>query len=80
GEKQRTAIARALITEPSVILADEPCGNLDEANRKEIMSLLRSCVQEDRLVLLITHSNEDAMLCDRIITLCDGTVVKDEIL
>lgn len=80
GEKQRTAIARALITEPSVILADEPCGNLDEANRKEIMSLLRSCVQEDRLVLLITHSNEDAMLCDRIITLCDGSVVKDEIL
>lgn len=78
GEKQRAAIARAFVHSPEVILADEPCGNLDSRNSERIMELLRSFVSEDTLVIMVTHSKADAQLCDRIITLSDGMVVSDE--
>ena len=80
GEKQRVAIARALVHSPDVILADEPCGNLDSRNSESIMELLRGLVDEDTLVVMVTHSKTDARLCDRIITLSDGMVVSDEII
>lgn len=80
GEKQRVAVARALVHSPDVILADEPCGNLDSRNSESIMELLRGLVDEDTLVVMVTHSKTDARLCDRIITLSDGMVVSDEII
>lgn len=80
GEKQRAAIARAFVHSPKVILADEPCGNLDSHNSESVMKLLRSFVNEDTLVMMVTHSKTDAELCDRIITLSDGTVISDEVL
>ena len=80
GQKQRVAIARALVHSPDVILADEPCGNLDSRNSESIMELLRGLVDEDTLVVMVTHSKTDARLCDRIITLSDGMVVSDEII
>ena len=60
GEKQRTAIARAMINDPAVILADEPCGNLDSENSKNIMRILRNAVNNGKTVILVTHDNEDA--------------------
>lgn len=74
------AIARALVHSPDVILADEPCGKLDSRNSESIMELLRGLVDEDTLVVMVTHSKADARLCDRIITLSDGMVVSDEII
>jgi putative ABC transport system ATP-binding protein len=73
GERQRVAIARALASEPSLILADEPTGNLDSARSKEIVQLLHS-VARDRgaCVLLVTHDRESAVTADRYTTLRDG--------
>ncbi len=73
GERQRVAIARALAGEPSLILADEPTGNLDSARSKEIVHLLRSVAHErDAGVLLVTHDRDAAALADRCCTLRDG--------
>lgn len=79
GEKQRVSIARAIVNNPSVICADEPCGNLDWENGRGIMKLLR--VQSDlgKTVVLVTHNMEDANLTDEIITLQDGRIVNYEI-
>ena len=78
GEKQRVCIARAIINNPDIIFADEPCGNLDYENGLNIMSLLRKQKESGKTVVLITHSTEDAKTTDRIITLKDGSVLKDE--
>ena len=78
--KAEGGFARALVHSPDVILADEPCGNLDSRNSESIMELLRGLVDEDTLVVMVTHSKTDARLCDRIITLSDGMVVSDEII
>ncbi len=78
GEKQRACIARALVNQASVILADEPCGNLDSANSKNIMTLLRKLSGQGRVVMLVTHNLEDAALTDRMVTLKDGALVDDE--
>lgn len=76
GEKQRVAVARALINDPKLILADEPSGSLDSGNKKELHSLLRKLCNEYRLtILLVTHDNELAETSDRIIEMRDGMIV-----
>lgn len=78
GEKQRVCIARAIANAPSVILADEPCGNLDFYNGRLVMDLLRELSDEGKTVILVTHNLEDAGRTDRIIELKDGKVIRDE--
>ena len=76
GEQQRIAIARALVHRPSLILADEPTGNLDSANGANILALLRELTDETHTALiLVTHSEEAAAICHRRIQLRDGRVV-----
>ena len=79
GERQRVGIARALVKNPNIILADEPTGNLDSKNSLEIMKIIKS-ISKDRLVILVTHEvNLAKFYADRIIELKDGTVVRDYI-
>lgn len=76
GEKQRVAVARALINQPSLILADEPSGSLDSANKKELHSLLRQLCNEYGLtILVVTHDKELAEVSDRIIEMRDGNIL-----
>ncbi|MGN0666856.1 MAG: ABC transporter ATP-binding protein [Huintestinicola sp.] len=76
GQQQRTAIARALIARPSVILADEPTGNLDSVSGAEILSLLRSSIKKyDQTLVLITHDRSVAEQADRIVSISDGKIV-----
>lgn len=80
GQQQRVSIGRALMSSPSVMLADEPTGNLDSANSKEIMELLRRSNREyGRTLIVITHDESIAAQADRVITLSDGAIAKDEI-
>jgi ABC-type lipoprotein export system ATPase subunit len=78
GERQRVAIARSLANEPSILLADEPTGNLDSKNAAQIMDLLRS-VHKDRqnTMILVTHDPAVAAMADRIITMKDGQILSD---
>lgn len=69
GQKQRVAIARSLINDPSIILADEPTGNLDAANAHQVMSILLRKHQEGQTVILVTHDEALAKMCDRIVRL-----------
>lgn len=78
GEKQRIAIARALANNPEIILADEPCGNLDKKNSDIIMNIFKNLAKEGYTVLLVTHNLEDAMLADRILFMEDGRLIKKE--
>jgi putative ABC transport system ATP-binding protein len=79
GQQQRVSIGRALITNPALVLADEPTGNLDSSNAREILSLLRLSNQRYRQTLiLVTHDRDIAMQADRIITFGDGRIVRDE--
>ena len=79
GQQQRVALARALINQPSILLADEPTGNLDSATANEIMNLLRRLNRENGLtIVLVTHEHEMADFADRVITLRDGLVLSDE--
>jgi putative ABC transport system ATP-binding protein len=79
GERQRVAIARALTCEPSLILADEPTGNLDSNRSREIIELLSSIAHErDAIILLVTHDQEAAAVADRRYTLRDGRLDEDE--
>jgi len=80
GEQQRVAIARALVHRPSLILADEPTGNLDSANGEAILNLLRDLTDERKTALvLVTHSLEAAAICHRRVSLRDGKVVSDTV-
>jgi putative ABC transport system ATP-binding protein len=72
------AIARALVTEPAILLADEPTGNLDSESSVEIMRLLQELNEEGRTVVLITHEGEVAAFARRVVRLKDGLVVRDE--
>jgi putative ABC transport system ATP-binding protein len=73
GECQRVALARAIVSEPSLILADEPSGNLDQKTGREIMDLLfRLCRDRGQSLILVTHNHELAKLCDRTLLLSDG--------
>ena len=75
GEMQRTAIARALVAQPRVLLADEPTGNLDKATGDEIMALLSRLNREQNLtIVMVTHDREIAAAADRTVTLVDGRV------
>ena len=79
GERQRVGIARAIVKNPSIIIADEPTGNLDSANTLEVMNIIKAISQE-KLVILVTHEEQLAeFYADRIIRLQDGRVVSDEI-
>ena len=81
GEQQRVAIGRALMCNPSIILADEPTGNLDSENSKEIMKLLKEAnIQYNQTIVMVTHDNELAKYANRIITIKDGKIVGDEVL
>ncbi|MDE6194561.1 MAG: ABC transporter ATP-binding protein [Muribaculaceae bacterium] len=75
GQQQRVAIARAVIPEPKIILADEPTGNLDSKNGKEVMDLLSELHHEGATIVMVTHSQHDAAYADRIINLYDGQIV-----
>jgi putative ABC transport system ATP-binding protein len=75
GQQQRVAICRALVTDPKIILADEPTGNLDSANGREVMDLLESMKSAGAAVIMVTHSQSDADHADRIVRLFDGKVV-----
>lgn len=80
GEQQKCCVARALVNNPDIIFADEPCGKLDSANGKIIMELLISLKKQNKTVLIVTHNLEDAKMADRQIIMKDGKVISDEIL
>ena len=78
GEQQRVAIARAIINDPKLILADEPCGNLDTTNSNIVMSILQALNQQGKTIILVTHDQEDARKAQRIVTLSNGRIISDE--
>ena len=75
GEQQRVAIARAIVNSPSIVLADEPTGNLDSENSNKVFNLLSKLATDENLsILLVTHNNELAMKCNRVIEMRDGLI------
>ena len=78
GQQQRVAVARALVTDPAILLADEPTGNLDSESSIEIMRLLRDLNQQGRTIVLITHESDIAAFAQRVVRLRDGVIVSDE--
>ncbi len=76
GQQQRAAIARAVVGRPSLILADEPTGNLDSKNGREVMDLLTELNREGTTIVMVTHSQRDAAYTHRVINLFDGKVVE----
>ena len=79
GQQQRVSIGRALMNHPSILLADEPTGNLDSKSSKEIIELLKlSNKKYHQTIIMITHDQSLALNADRIITLKDGKIIKDE--
>ena len=77
GQQQRVAIARACVANPKLILADEPTGNLDSKNGKEVMELLQELNKEGATIVMVTHSQRDASMAQRTIDLFDGRIVSD---
>jgi putative ABC transport system ATP-binding protein len=77
GEQQRVGVARALVVQPSVLLADEPTGNLDSASAEEVLALLERLNAQGTTIVLVTHSEEVAERASRIVRLADGLVVAD---
>ena len=77
GQQQRVAIARAVVASPKLILADEPTGNLDSKNGREVMNMLTELHADGTTIVMVTHSQRDAGYADRIINLFDGQIVKD---
>jgi len=78
GQRQRVAVARALVNNPSILLADEPTGNLDTATGNEIMGLFERLFQQGNTIVLVTHEHDIAMHAHRIISIRDGKVERDE--
>ena len=77
GQQQRVAIARAVVCSPKIILADEPTGNLDSKNGIEVMKLLTELHREGTTIVMVTHSDRDASMAQRVIKLFDGKVVEE---
>ena len=77
GQQQRVAIARAVVANPKLILADEPTGNLDSKNGREVMELLKELHQEGTTIVMVTHSQRDASYADRVVNLFDGQIVNE---
>ncbi len=81
GQQQRTSIGRALINRPSIVLADEPTGNLDSKNSKEVLELLKLSVRKyNQTLIMITHDPNIALQADRVITIEDGIIKSDEVI
>lgn len=81
GQQQRVSIGRALANKPSIILADEPTGNLDSKNSKEVLELLKYCAKKyNQTLILITHDINIAKSSDRVITIEDGEIISDEVI
>ncbi len=79
GQQQRVSIGRAIINSPSIMLADEPTGNLDSKSSEEIISLLKlSNKKYNQTLIVITHDEKIALEADRVITIDDGKIIKDE--
>ena len=77
GQQQRVAIARALVTSPTLVLADEPTGNLDSASTEEILGILDSLADAGRTIVIITHEENVAERAHRILTISDGLIIRD---
>ena len=80
GQRQRVAIARALVGKPSILLADEPTGNLDSATTREIMALIKEVHSNGQTVVMVTHEPDIAQQCQRIVRLQDGRVLSDRLV
>jgi putative ABC transport system ATP-binding protein len=80
GQKQRVAIARALVNQPSLLLADEPTGNLDTKTGEEIMELFHQLHDQGHTIIIVTHEESIARHAQRIINLMDGQIIKDEVI
>ena len=78
GQKQRVAIARAMVGEPKVLLADEPTGALDSQTSKEVMDLIQKINKAGKTILVVTHEEDIAQMCSRIVRLKDGVIVDDK--
>jgi putative ABC transport system ATP-binding protein len=77
GEQERVAIARAIVNEPPILLADEPSGNLDSKTTREIMELLRTLNEEGMTIVMVTHSAECACYANRFMRISDGLLIDD---
>ncbi|HLU74212.1 MAG TPA: ATP-binding cassette domain-containing protein, partial [Nonomuraea sp.] len=77
GEQQRVALARALANQPSVLLADEPTGNLDSRNTRDVLRLLGQVHKDGQTIVMVTHDARVAALADRVVSLLDGEIVDD---
>ena len=81
GQQQRVSIGRALMNAPAVVLADEPTGNLDSGNSREIVELLKYSIRiYDQTMIMITHDEDIALQADRLIELADGRIIRDEVI
>ncbi|MDR1756636.1 MAG: ABC transporter ATP-binding protein [Culturomica sp.] len=80
GQQQRAAIARAVVARPSLVLADEPTGNLDSKNGQEVMNLLSELNREGTTIVMVTHSQHDAGYAGRVINLFDGRIVPETVI
>jgi putative ABC transport system ATP-binding protein len=77
GQRQRVAIARAILNRPSILMADEPTGNLDSTTSHEIMEIFKKLHADGQTVLIVTHENDIAAYCQRVVRLKDGRVLSD---
>lgn len=80
GQKQRIAIARALVAQPKVLLADEPTGALDSTTSYEVMKLIQEINDEGKTILVVTHEEDIANMCKRIVQLKDGVIIEDKLI
>jgi putative ABC transport system ATP-binding protein len=80
GQQQRVAVARAVVNNPKLILADEPTGNLDSINGNEVMQMLSDLNEQGTTIIMVTHSEHDARYSHRIIRMLDGQTVTENIL